>query len=261
MTEPRPFNLSARQSGRESDEDVQRAIAERIGITWESYVARCGRGVALKGSPAGEWWPYRWLSVEFAWRPDGTPKPQSLPDPLPAQWAAKDKAHNQAILDAIPKTEPVEPTDALSVAARQHGREGRHVAFFNSFPTEVWGMRGYRPVFDEHDQIVRVGSLFMVEIPHEDWDRRQKRRRSEARAAVESTEPGYVPEGGSVKYAGVDGDVCRLMWRFRPLWLRGVVALYRQPEGYGLEMQTQWLGRPLKLRRLRFYRPQLRMYQ
>ena len=256
----------------EPDEAVQRHIAERMGITWDAYAARARKGV--QAPEMSVLWPRGWARVKFAWRPDEGLNRKAEVSPETVRYAEElrvaDLEHNAAILDAIPKTEPVPASDPLTVAVQSANvAEGMAVKFLGARCVDVLGMRGYTPVLDAEGKQVRVGQMLMAQIPRKLAGRRREVYMEASREAV-AMEIQPTDRTVYVRSDAASTDIWRLTWH---IWgWRGVLALYeyidanceerypflRKPPGplrrRGIEMQTQWHTRYPKLRRLRFYK-------
>jgi len=237
-----------------TDEDLQRHIAKQMGITWEAYCARCEGGVRIADRPA---WPTR-PSIKFQWRPDRYTPTVAYDedwDRFEDKLLQADRAHNAKILASIPKTEPEVASDPLTLAVREWGHEGMSVKFLNAPAIEILGMRGYKPVFDNHENPVRVGRLYMCEIPQEQADARSAYLAKEAKEAESAT--WYLTDSTEwIKGNWEPNDVFRITWR---VWgWRGVFALYELRTGgktkRGFELQTQHEGHMVTLRRLGLYK-------
>ena len=238
-------------------EAQQREIAERMGISWEAYARRAATGVSIFRQEG--YWSPRWY-LRFGWRPRDPEfvATNNGDDPYAAKAEAFDLAHNQAILAAIPKTEPVVPDDVLSVAVRKYGHEGMSVAFLSPFRIETERtMRGYVPVFDEDGKPVLVdGGLMMCEKPNEKVEAQARYMAvAQDRTLDEAMDgPKWSARGGPG-----DGDIARLAWG--AFGWRGILALYRftrndesKKKCRGIELMTQRRGREPNSRVVGFYR-------
>ncbi len=80
----------------------------------------------------------------------------------------------------------------LEEAVRRYGNPGMRPAFFSDKVINTLGMRGYQPVRDEHGEVVKVGTLMMVETPEARAEARAHKLAERAREELIDQEQAYM---------------------------------------------------------------------